>query len=147
MFLKPELFSDYKKFNFQGELSLRDVDWSAKRDVPIYRIEFLSRSLLPVVFLILFYSVIMTTASVVFAFGMMPLNLFIYSRSWTDDKSVIPYKDIFVTLVAILIPVCAGVIIRYKLKKLAPVIVKVGIGKYFMTLDGDQRMKTRGGGS
>ena len=72
----------------------------------------------------------MTTASVVFAFGMMPLNLFIYSRSWTDDKSVIPYKDIVIALVSIFIPVCLGMIIRYKLKRLAPVIVKVRIGKY-----------------
>ena len=84
-------------------------------------------------FLILFHSVIMTTASVVFSFGMMPLNLFIYSRSWTNDKSVIPYKDIVITLVSILLPVCLGVIIRYKLKKLAPIIVKVGIGKYHIT--------------
>ncbi|XP_072050138.1 ileal sodium/bile acid cotransporter-like [Amphiura filiformis] len=70
--------------------------------------------------------VVMTTASVICAFGMMPLNLFIYSRSWTDEDSVIPYTQIVITLLSILVPVIFGMIIRYKLKKLAPYIVKLG---------------------
>ena len=67
----------------------------------------------------------MTSASVILALGMMPLNLFIYSRSWTDENSVIPYGDIVITLFTILIPVMLGLLIRYKLKRYAPYVTKV----------------------
>ncbi|XP_072050529.1 ileal sodium/bile acid cotransporter-like [Amphiura filiformis] len=70
-------------------------------------------------------SVVMTTASVIFAFGMMPLNLFIYSRSWTNETSVIPYKDIVITLACIVLPVALGMLIRYKLKRWAPYVEKI----------------------
>ncbi|XP_072050036.1 ileal sodium/bile acid cotransporter-like [Amphiura filiformis] len=70
-------------------------------------------------------SVVMTTASVILAFGMMPLNLFIYSRSWTDEASVIPYTDIVITLVCILVPVAVGMLIRYKLSRWAPIVEKI----------------------
>ncbi len=75
--------------------------------------------------IVLSCSVVMTTGSVICAFGMMPLNLFIYSRSWTDDDSVIPYTKIVLTLLSILVPVAFGIIIHYKLSKLDPYIAKV----------------------
>ncbi|XP_072050037.1 ileal sodium/bile acid cotransporter-like [Amphiura filiformis] len=70
-------------------------------------------------------SVVMTTASTIFAFGMMPLNLFIYSRSWTNETSVIPYKDIVITLVCTVVPFSFGLLIRYKLKRWAPYVEKI----------------------
>ncbi|XP_072049679.1 ileal sodium/bile acid cotransporter-like [Amphiura filiformis] len=70
-------------------------------------------------------SVVMTTASTIFAFGMMPLNLFIYSRSWTSETSVIPYKDITISLVSIIVPLSFGMLIRYKLKRWAPYVEKI----------------------
>ncbi|XP_071483407.1 ileal sodium/bile acid cotransporter-like [Diadema antillarum] len=58
-------------------------------------------------------SVSMTTVSTAAALGMMPLNLFIYSRVWTSESAVIPYLDIFTTLVTILIPVSFGVFLNW----------------------------------
>ncbi|XP_013399431.1 ileal sodium/bile acid cotransporter-like [Lingula anatina] len=70
-------------------------------------------------------SVFMTTCSTVLAFGMMPLNLFIYSRSWTDDNVVVPYLKIFITLLTVLVPAGIGVLIRWKLPKIAKRLVQV----------------------
>ena len=55
----------------------------------------------------------MTTVSTAVAIGMMPLNLFIYARVWTDETAVIPYVTIVATLVSILIPVAFGVFLRW----------------------------------
>eukprot|EP00057_Strongylocentrotus_purpuratus_P017227 XP_011671701.1 PREDICTED: ileal sodium/bile acid cotransporter-like [Strongylocentrotus purpuratus] len=49
-------------------------------------------------------SICMTAVSTVVAIGMMPLNLLIYSRRWTDKKAVIPFINIIIGLVAIVIP-------------------------------------------
>ncbi|XP_072049955.1 ileal sodium/bile acid cotransporter-like [Amphiura filiformis] len=70
-------------------------------------------------------SVVMTTASTIFAFGMMPLNLFIYSRSWTSKTSVIPYKEIAIAFAIIIAPVSFGMLVRYKLKRWAPYVEKI----------------------
>ncbi|XP_077987504.1 ileal sodium/bile acid cotransporter-like [Glandiceps talaboti] len=70
-------------------------------------------------------SICMTTCSTIVAFGMMPLLLFIYSRSWTEDAVVIPYKQIVITLVFILVPVVVGMLLRYKSKSIAEKVSKV----------------------
>ncbi|XP_072167321.1 ileal sodium/bile acid cotransporter-like [Diadema setosum] len=57
-------------------------------------------------------SVCMTTVSCIAAIGMMPLNLFIYSRRWTTEQTKIPFINIFTTLVTIIVPAVAGMIIR-----------------------------------
>ncbi|XP_013399432.1 ileal sodium/bile acid cotransporter-like isoform X1 [Lingula anatina] len=72
-------------------------------------------------------SVFMTTCSTILAFGMMPLNLFIYSRSWTDDV-VVPFLKIFITLLTVVIPAGIGVLIRWKLPKIAKRLVQVASG-------------------
>ncbi|XP_069138615.1 ileal sodium/bile acid cotransporter-like [Argopecten irradians] len=71
-------------------------------------------------------SVAMTAASTVIAMGMMPLNLFIYSRSWTDQSLVIPYVNIAISFVMTITPATVGILIRWKWPKLADVIVKCG---------------------
>ncbi|XP_066292213.1 ileal sodium/bile acid cotransporter-like [Branchiostoma lanceolatum] len=71
-------------------------------------------------------SVTMTTLSTVLAMGMMPLNLWLYSRSWTHDVAVVPYKEIVTTLAMILIPVAVGMLIKFWFEKLAKVIVLIG---------------------
>ncbi|XP_071483423.1 ileal sodium/bile acid cotransporter-like [Diadema antillarum] len=58
-------------------------------------------------------SVAMTTVSTAAAIGMMPLNLFIYTRVWTSESTVIPYLDIFTTLITILIPVSFGMFLHW----------------------------------
>lgn len=56
----------------------------------------------------------MTAVSTIVAIGMMPLNLLIYSRRWTDKKAVIPFINIIIGLVAIIIPVLIGMFIKWK---------------------------------
>eukprot|EP00057_Strongylocentrotus_purpuratus_P001284 XP_001197736.3 PREDICTED: ileal sodium/bile acid cotransporter-like [Strongylocentrotus purpuratus] len=60
------------------------------------------------------FSISMTTISTLAAIGLMPLNLFIYSRRWTDDNAVIPFVSIVTALVSIVIPVAIGMVIRWK---------------------------------
>ncbi|XP_071481163.1 ileal sodium/bile acid cotransporter-like [Diadema antillarum] len=71
-------------------------------------------------------SICMTTVSTVVAIGMMPFNLFIYSRVWTNDRAIIPFVSIFTSLVCILIPVAIGMLIRWKRKEWTSLIARVG---------------------
>ncbi|XP_030837422.1 ileal sodium/bile acid cotransporter-like [Strongylocentrotus purpuratus] len=57
-------------------------------------------------------SVCMTSVSCVAAIGMMPLNLLIYSRRWTSEQTKVPFMNIFTTLVTIIVPAIAGMIVR-----------------------------------
>ncbi|XP_071498380.1 ileal sodium/bile acid cotransporter-like [Diadema antillarum] len=76
-------------------------------------------------------SVCMTTVSTAVATGMMPLNLFIYTRVWTDDKAVIPYITIVTTLISILIPVAFGVFLRWWKKEWMKWVTRMGIAAAF----------------
>ena len=67
----------------------------------------------------------MTAASTALALGFMPLNLWIYSRSWTSRTTAVPYVRIVITLVTILIPTAAGMVIRWKKPTAARIIIKV----------------------
>ena len=67
----------------------------------------------------------MTTVSTTLAIGMMPLNLFIYSRSWSSGGTVIPYMNIVIALISILVPALIGWLIRWKLPKVAAIVLKV----------------------
>ncbi|KAJ8301616.1 hypothetical protein KUTeg_020603 [Tegillarca granosa] len=71
-------------------------------------------------------SVIMTAASTAIGTGMMPLNLWIYSRSWTNRKAVIPYVSIVIALISVLVPVAIGMVIVYKFPKPAKWITRIG---------------------
>ncbi|XP_015744656.1 ileal sodium/bile acid cotransporter [Python bivittatus] len=72
-------------------------------------------------------SVSMTTCSTLLAMGMMPLCVFIYTRIWTDFNSVyIPYDNIGISLVALVIPVSFGIFFKHRWPKLAKIILKVG---------------------
>ncbi|XP_072178751.1 ileal sodium/bile acid cotransporter-like [Diadema setosum] len=72
-------------------------------------------------------SVSMTTISTAVAIGMMPLNLFIYTRVWTSETAVIPYVNIVTTLVSILIPAAFGVLLRWWKKELAKWVTRIGV--------------------
>ncbi|XP_002738676.1 ileal sodium/bile acid cotransporter-like [Saccoglossus kowalevskii] len=70
-------------------------------------------------------SVCMTTCSTVLGIGMMPLNLFIYSRSWAEAAAIIPYVDIAIALVIILCPCAFGMVINWKFPNVANWIAKI----------------------
>ncbi|XP_070542092.1 ileal sodium/bile acid cotransporter-like isoform X2 [Ptychodera flava] len=71
-------------------------------------------------------SICMTSISTLLAVGMMPLCLFIYSRSWTDPGgAVIPYANIMLSLVAVVVPAAVGCFCKYKFPKAAKYITQV----------------------
>ncbi|XP_036384638.1 ileal sodium/bile acid cotransporter-like [Megalops cyprinoides] len=72
-------------------------------------------------------SITMTACSTVLGLGMMPLCLYIYSYSWVQAGSIkIPYENIGVTLVTLVVPVACGVFVNHKWPKAAKMILKVG---------------------
>ncbi|XP_074092126.1 hepatic sodium/bile acid cotransporter [Macrotis lagotis] len=74
-------------------------------------------------------SIVMTTCSTFFALGLMPLLLFIYSRGLYegDLKTKVPYGQIAISLVLILIPCTLGIIINSKRPQYGRYIVKGGM--------------------
>lgn len=71
-------------------------------------------------------SISMTTCSTVAALGMMPLCLYVYTRSWTLPQSLtIPYQSIGITLVSLVVPVASGIYVNYRWPKQATFILKV----------------------
>ncbi|KAM9798235.1 hepatic sodium/bile acid cotransporter-like [Neosynchiropus ocellatus] len=72
-------------------------------------------------------SIVMTSCSTLLALGMMPLLLFIYCHSFPHLQSAVPYKDISVSLVMILIPCGIGILINRYRPKCAKVITWVGL--------------------
>ncbi|KAI8478460.1 hypothetical protein Bbelb_438060 [Branchiostoma belcheri] len=71
-------------------------------------------------------SVTMTSCSTVLAMGMMPLNLWIYSRSWTDQAAVIPYTRIVSALASILGPALVGMLLKFWSDRIAKFVIKLG---------------------
>ena len=70
-------------------------------------------------------SITMTLLSTVLALGFMPLNMFIYLRSWTGDQATIPFVEIVIIILLTWIPVGIGMFIRHKAKRPAKYIVRV----------------------
>ncbi|TNE50153.1 MAG: transporter [Deltaproteobacteria bacterium] len=68
-------------------------------------------------------SVSMTVASTLMAVGMMPFVLWLYT---TTTSITVPYKNIAITLVLLLIPVLVGVEIRRRSESVAKVVEKIG---------------------
>ncbi|XP_052061940.1 ileal sodium/bile acid cotransporter-like [Mytilus californianus] len=78
------------------------------------------------------HCVCMTSLATTLAVGMMPLNLYIYSSSFSTHCLTIPYVKIASGLVLILIPVSVGMLILRKLPKVAANVVNVSlISRYY----------------
>ncbi|NWR62905.1 NTCP2 protein, partial [Bucorvus abyssinicus] len=72
-------------------------------------------------------SVSMTTCSTLFAMGMMPLCLFLYTKMWTDSNAIVlPYDSIGISLVALVIPVSFGMYVNHRWPSKAKLILKIG---------------------
>ncbi|KAM5288746.1 ileal sodium/bile acid cotransporter [Ctenodactylus gundi] len=72
-------------------------------------------------------SVSMTTCSTLLALGMMPLCLYIYTKVWVDSGSiVIPFDNIGISLVALVVPVSVGMYVNHKWPQKAKIILKIG---------------------
>ncbi|KAF4025811.1 hypothetical protein G4228_017631 [Cervus hanglu yarkandensis] len=72
-------------------------------------------------------SISMTTCSTLLALGMMPLCLLIYTKMWVDSGMiVIPYDNIGISLVALVVPVSLGMYVNHKWPQKAKIILKIG---------------------
>ncbi|XP_068950243.1 ileal sodium/bile acid cotransporter [Petaurus breviceps papuanus] len=72
-------------------------------------------------------SVSMTTCSTLLALGMMPLCIYIYTKMWTDGGTIqIPYNSLGISLVALVVPISVGIVVKNKWPKKAKIILKVG---------------------
>ncbi|NXI56427.1 NTCP2 protein, partial [Chloroceryle aenea] len=72
-------------------------------------------------------SISMTTCSTVFAMGMMPLCLFLYTKMWTDSNAIVlPYDSIGISLVSLVIPVSFGMYVNHRWPSKAKIILKIG---------------------
>ncbi|XP_067847083.1 hepatic sodium/bile acid cotransporter [Heptranchias perlo] len=71
-------------------------------------------------------SIVMTTCSTVLALGMMPLLLYLYCKGLSlADK--VPYREISIALVVMLIPCGIGIFLNYKYPKYSKTITKTGL--------------------
>ncbi|XP_078400960.1 ileal sodium/bile acid cotransporter [Cetorhinus maximus] len=72
-------------------------------------------------------SISMTTCSTILGMGMMPLCLFIYTKTWVNTDAIqVPYDSIGITLASLLIPVGIGVYVNYRWPEKAKIILKIG---------------------
>ncbi|KAJ3605424.1 hypothetical protein NHX12_027471 [Muraenolepis orangiensis] len=72
-------------------------------------------------------SITMTTCSTMLSLGMMPLCLYGYTRVWVEAARInIPFSNMGVTLLSLVLPVAGGVAVNYKWPSAAKIILKVG---------------------
>ncbi|XP_046546507.1 ileal sodium/bile acid cotransporter-like [Haliotis rubra] len=71
-------------------------------------------------------SLTMTTVNTVLSAGFLPLNLLIYSRSWTNKKAVIPFGNLAQAFAMMLVPAVVGIAVRHWKPKVAMYIIKIG---------------------
>lgn len=70
----------------------------------------------------------MTSCSTLLALGMMPLLLFLYCQGFSNLQNAVPYVDIIVSLIMILVPCGIGILINYFRPQYAKIITKVREG-------------------
>ncbi|XP_047661799.1 solute carrier family 10 member 6-like [Tachysurus fulvidraco] len=72
-------------------------------------------------------SITMTIMSTLLGLGTMPLNLYIYSRTWVSSGRMdIPYLNIGLGCISLVVPVACGLLVNYKWPKVALILLKVG---------------------
>ena len=67
----------------------------------------------------------MTLVSTVLALAFMPLNMFLYTREWTDEQIEVPYIQNVIIIIGTWFPAFIGIFIRYKSAKVGDWIAKV----------------------
>lgn len=69
----------------------------------------------------------MTALSSLLAFGVMPLNIWLYSWRWTDQELQVPYVNILISLVIVTVPVVVGMVVRHFSRKWGSYLSKVSL--------------------
>nr|XP_020459710.1 sodium/bile acid cotransporter [Monopterus albus] len=72
-------------------------------------------------------SILMTACSTLLALGMMPLLIYLYCQGFANLHNVVPYVDIIIALVMLLIPSGVGILINYYRPQYAKLITKIGL--------------------
>ncbi|XP_047429533.1 sodium/bile acid cotransporter isoform X1 [Mugil cephalus] len=72
-------------------------------------------------------SIVMTSCSTLLALGMMPLLLFLYCKGFPNLQNAVPYANIMISLVMILVPCGIGILINHFRPQYAKIIKKVGL--------------------
>ena len=72
----------------------------------------------------------MTVVSTTLAIGFLPLNMFIYTRYWTDEDTVddIPYGNMVFSMLYTWVAAAIGMVIAWKAKRAAKYVAKVSTG-------------------
>ncbi|XP_046724109.1 solute carrier family 10 member 6-like isoform X1 [Silurus meridionalis] len=72
-------------------------------------------------------SITLTSVSTLLGLGTMPLNIYLYSRTWVNAGGLkIPYLNIGLACISLIVPVSCGVFVNYKWPKVARILLKVG---------------------
>ncbi|KAM9354953.1 hepatic sodium/bile acid cotransporter [Pholidichthys leucotaenia] len=79
-------------------------------------------------------SIVMTTCSTLLALGMMPLLLYLYCQGFSNLQSAVPYVDIIISLVMILVPCSVGIIINHYRPQYSKIISKVGLSIFMASI-------------
>lgn len=69
----------------------------------------------------------MTSFSTVVALFMMPFNVWLYGRNLETDALVIPYGKMTISLLSLTTPVAIGMLVNWKLPKVAPILTQVSL--------------------
>lgn len=69
-------------------------------------------------------SIVMTSCSTLLALGMMPLLLYLYCQGFSDLQNAVPYVEIMISLVMILVPCGIGIIINTYRPQYSRIITK-----------------------
>ncbi|XP_072018382.1 ileal sodium/bile acid cotransporter-like [Amphiura filiformis] len=69
-------------------------------------------------------SITMTAVSSFIAFGLMPLNIFLYGREFTTENESLktPFSNLIISLILLVIPILIGIFCYYKLPKVAKIL-------------------------
>ncbi|XP_031586116.2 sodium/bile acid cotransporter-like [Oreochromis aureus] len=81
-------------------------------------------------------SIVMTSCSTMLALGMMPLLLFIYCQGFPSVRNAVPYGEIMLSLVLILVPCSIGIGIKTYRPQYSKRFTKVGMIIMLMFLVG-----------
>ncbi|XP_061563507.1 hepatic sodium/bile acid cotransporter [Cololabis saira] len=79
-------------------------------------------------------NIVMTTCSTILALGMMPLLLYLYCQGFSTLQNAVPYVDIAVSLVMILVPCGAGILLNYYRPQYSKIITKMGLTIMMMSV-------------
>ncbi|XP_054910154.1 hepatic sodium/bile acid cotransporter isoform X1 [Poeciliopsis prolifica] len=72
-------------------------------------------------------SIVMTSCSTLLALAMMPLLLYLYCHGFSNLQKAVPYVGIITSLLVILVPCGAGILINHFRPQYSKIITKVGL--------------------